>query len=129
MLEQTPIIFLLKGSKRKLTDHLNSFELDCKCTYKNCKRTLVTIKVIDSFAATRLEFGDAVVVNSGFRCQNHNYDIVGMRDSKHKLGLALDLVPKNMEDLDKLENIAEKHFDVVLRYDGFIHCHNKDGLE
>lgn len=39
------------------------------------------------------------------------------------MGLAMDL---SARDLDKLEEIARRHYDTVLRYTTFIHCHNME---
>ena len=116
---------LLKGTKRKINDYLEQKEVDCRCTYYSCKRTLLAESIEKSFLATRVDFGKAIYVTSGYRCQKHNIDIGGVGDSRHKLGLALDLKPKDNVDLDYLEEVARQHFDVVLRYPVFIHCHNE----
>lgn len=125
----TDVKFYAKGMDRPLHATLRTSELDCHCTYYSCKRTIFARVTEESFVATRDEFGMRVNINSGFRCQRHNTDVGGVGDSKHKLGLALDLAPDSLIDLDRLEIIARKHFDVVIRYETFVHCHNLGGLE
>jgi hypothetical protein len=127
-LKAIPIIFYLKGSTKKLSAHLSASEFDCKCNQYGCKRTLVVGITIVDYENTRIEFGKPLTIRSGYRCYNHNYDTGGVGDSKHKYGLAIDIAPSNVADLDELEKIAEKYFDVVIKYKDFLHCHNKDGL-
>tara|TARA_R110000744_G_scaffold94093_3_gene181649 strand:+ start:2801 stop:3190 length:390 start_codon:yes stop_codon:yes gene_type:complete len=127
-MKKTAIIFLLKGSKERLAPHLNSSEFDCQCTNYGCKRTLVVEKTLFSYTGTRLEFDKPLTIRSGYRCFPHNTEVGGVGDSKHKYGLAIDIAPADVKDLRVLEMIATKHFDVVLKYDDFLHCHNKDGL-
>jgi hypothetical protein len=127
-MKTTKIIFSLKGSNERLAPHLNSSELDCKCENRHCKRTLIVEKSLMSFTATRIIFSKPLIVRSGYRCMEHNFNVGGVADSKHKLGLAIDIAPEDVKDLRELEMIATKHFDVVLKYDDFLHCHNKDGL-
>lgn len=126
--QATKIFYYTKGADRPLGAHLRSPELDCRCKYYSCKRTLITEVTIESFRLTREEFGMSIYINSAFRCQRHNTDVGGVGDSRHKLGLALDLCPPDPIDLDLLERIARKHFDVVIRYETFVHCHNEEGI-
>lgn len=99
-------------------------EIDCKCSNYSCKRTLLAQSTEESFLNTRVDFGKPIYINSGYRCDLHNRSIGGNEDSRHKLGLALDLRPEHKVDLDYLEEVARQHFEVVLRYSDFIHCHN-----
>lgn len=128
MKEPANIFYFTKSTDRPLGDYLRTSEIDCRCKYYSCKRTAMAKSVIASFDSTRRDFGTTVYINSGFRCQRHNTDVGGVGDSKHKLGLALDLAPADLVDLDELETIARRHFDVVIRYETFIHCHNEQGL-
>ena len=111
----------LPGFSNKFLTH-NEFK--CKCRSLVCTRTLIYSSVIDSFNRVREEYGVAVYVNSGFRCQYHNKKVGGVPNSYHTIGAAIDIRPKYPEDLDYLETLAKQHFDVVIKYDTFLHCHN-----
>ena len=101
--------------------YLKHSEIECNCKYEECTHTIIDDSVVDSFYRTRLDFGDYIVVTSAFRCQRWNKEVGGIDTSFHKVGMALDITSPS---LDRLEGIARKYFDVVIRYDKFIHCHN-----
>jgi len=124
-LKKITLAIIKKGFTTRISEHLLSDEVKCKCSYKTCTRTMINIRTIDSFEKLRNLYGKAIFITSGFRCTTHNTDVVGRYGSYHKIGCALDLVPTDIVDLDLLEELANKCFDVVIRYnDGFIHCHN-----
>lgn len=124
------IKFFSKKSTGKLCEGLELEELHCHCKLYSCKRTLVSKQLVESYHLVRSKYGKSIDIRSGFRCQKWNYEVGGVGDSRHKLGLAIDLAPVDPLDLDRLEEIANQYFDVVLRYDDFIHCHNnEEGLE
>jgi hypothetical protein len=119
-----------KGRNEYLTYRiLHSREFDCRCTTNpDCRRTLVYADTVKSFSRLRTAFNRAISVTSAFRCQKHNFEVGGLANSYHLLGAAMDLRPAGdytPEDLDTLETLAFEQFDIVLRYEGFIHCHNK----
>lgn len=118
-----------KGNKKRLNDYLTHSEIQCRCSYSECTRTLVLLSTATSFYLTRKAYGRPVRVNSGFRCQKHNKDVGGRENSFHQIGFAIDIMPEGaytLGDLNKLDDTARLYFDVVLRYDNFLHCHNLD---
>jgi uncharacterized protein YcbK (DUF882 family) len=70
----------------------------------------------------REESGGPIIVNSGFRCNSHNINIGGAKNSWHTKGLASDCVPTKVS-LKELKDIADKYFDEVIVYEdkGFVH--------
>lgn len=119
-------IILIKGDNVKLSKYLFQNEIDCKCTSKWCNHTIITNDNLTAFDKTRDEFGKPIVVASGFRCNEYNKEptVGGVAKSKHPTGDALDLLPLygGKEELDRLEEIARKHYIKVIRYKTFIHC-------
>lgn len=107
--------------------NLKHKEFRCKCTNEDCNFTLVYNPTVISFQLTRGKFGRPLKVNSGFRCQRHNEAVGGKKNSSHLRGAAIDLSCEYLEDLDLLEKIARDFFNVVIRYETFIHCHNHIG--
>lgn len=115
-----------KGDQRSLSIGLSSDEFDCRCKLKTCHYTIVSPELIVAYQKTREEFGEAIQINSGFRCQGHNIKVGGTLESYHTMGMAIDLTPAKhaLQTLDQLEEIARKHFKYVKRYheEYFIHC-------
>lgn len=129
------ILVFDKGNTHDLLPTLTLSEVKCKCSNIDCTRTLILKSTIADYGKTRDRYGKAIRVNSGYRCQKHNSAEGGKHHSFHKIGAALDLAPymdvanptmdNNYQDeLNKLKEAAEKHFDVVIRYSTFVHCHN-----
>lgn len=121
---------LRKGKTKKLSDHINQYEIDCKCTNPRCFYTLIHPVTLHCFEKLRTLAGNkSILINSAFRCQHHNASdqVKGVEHSKHCLGYALDLVPPKGMDIYKFADYAkDAGFDVVIIYSekGFIHCHN-----
>jgi len=84
-------IVVPKGARIQLTEHFWSYELDCKCSYSSCDRT-----VIDMHGVTRLELLRALRQHgyspiSAFRCGRHNADEGGKENSTHLTGEGFDI--------------------------------------
>jgi hypothetical protein len=112
-----------KGKEGRIASFLSYKEMDCRCKRDNCTLTIFYRPTIIAFESTRIDFGAPITATSGFRCQEHNKAVGGKDDSRHKRGMAIDMIA---DDLDKLERIARRHFDVVIRYKTFIHAHKKE---
>lgn len=125
------MIIFKKGNLKKVSDNLSFKELECRCMSELCIYQFVDSAVIDSFEATRKEYGHPIQINSAFRCQSHNKNSGGLVNSFHTIGFALDITPfvfsGNIfkDRLDKLAFIAAKHFNKIKIYDSFIHCQNE----
>lgn len=118
------IQLISKSSLDRFNTFISHQEFKCRCRFKDCTYTLYLERTINSFLLLREYFGEAIIVTSGYRCQRHNKKVGGLATSYHLKGCAIDLQPKKMDDLDLLESYARIFFDVVVRYDTFIHCHN-----
>ena len=62
-------------------------EFACKC----CGWNIIDQRLINMCQALRDELGVPVKVNSGCRCNKHNAEVGGVRNSTHTRGLAADL--------------------------------------
>ena len=58
---------------------------------KHCRENKIDQRVIDMAQIIRDELGEAVRVNSGYRCAEHNRRVGGVKGSRHTLGHAADL--------------------------------------
>lgn len=64
----------------------------------------------------RKEWGSAIVISSGFRCDKLNKLVGGVDTSLHKKGLAVDIIPKNGE-IDKFIEFCKNFFKNRRDYD------------
>lgn len=88
-----------KGSKIRLSKDFHSGEFDCKgkgC----CSRTLVDPKLVEYLQMIRDHFHAPVVLNSGYRCQNHNVSVGGVKKSRHCAGMAADIRVKGHKPVE-----------------------------
>ncbi len=63
-------------------------ELECKC---GCGLMSMTPEFIELLNKTRKDYGSAMKITSGCRCENHNNKVGGAPDSWHLFGLAVDV--------------------------------------
>ena len=57
----------------------------------------------------REEYGQPIEINSGFRTEQHNQEVGGVKNSSHLIGLAADLKIKNGKERFKLVKLLIKH--------------------
>lgn len=103
---------------------LSSYEFACKCHYSSCRSIAISNKLIKAYKNFRKALGVKLIVNSGFRCTQHNYDEGGKALSRHLTGEAIDISLKTIDHLthDEIENFAEAcGFTFVLFYKTFVH--------
>lgn len=110
-------------NKKLLSKNLSVNEFKCKCTHEDCTFTMIDSRVVVAFQKLRGFLGRPLHVTSGFRCQKHNSDVGGAKDSRHKRGQAIDLTWDL--DIEDLAFHAKGFFDKVILYKdkNFIHCH------
>lgn len=68
-------------------------EFACKCGGKYCNGypTEMKEKVVKVADRTRRYFGKQAIVSSGLRCDQHNANVGGVSNSRHKQGKAIDI--------------------------------------
>lgn len=105
-----------------LSPHFSRHEFKCKC----CRACPIDSKLINALEALRGALGVPIHINSGYRCQAHNLEVGGKRDSRHLVGQAADIVVAGLtinELADECENIPEFSAGGIGRYNirGFVH--------
>lgn len=65
--------------------------------------------LIDFLNPIREEWGSAIIVTSGYRCPELNKLVGGSKTSVHKIGFAVDIVPKN-GDIEKFKDFILDYF-------------------
>ena len=80
-----------KGVSTQLSANFRSVEFDCHgvgC----CNETLVDMQLVEYLQKIRDHFGKPIIISSGYRCERHNRSVGGATASKHKAGMAADIV-------------------------------------
>lgn len=79
-----------------ISRHFNRSEFGCQCSYEDCEDIAVDVELIKVLEDVREHFGKPVIINSSYRCERHNEDVGGAPRSKHRLGIAADIVVKTI---------------------------------
>ena len=94
---------------------------------KHCGKNEIDQKVLNMAQEIRDYLGVAVRVNSGYRCETHNKNVGGVKNSKHVLGKACDLScelgsAKMFQAVKELREQGKlKDLDYCIKYKTFIH--------
>ena len=74
----------------KLSKHFNDYEFTCHCN--NCILVDPPQELLNVLEDVREHFGRPVTIMSGYRCEAHNSAVGGAKSSKHKKGIASDII-------------------------------------
>ena len=110
---------------KMLSKHFSREEFACKC---GCGFATVDIDLLNTLEVVRNHFQSPVTINSACRCDEHNENIGGSYGSKHKKGIAADIVVKGIEPskvYSFLDGFAPNRFGLG-KYDGFTHIDVRD---
>jgi len=113
-----------KGIDIQLTKNFSSSELDCKCQYASCNKTLIDSEHIAKLQKLRDMIGP-IKITSGFRCKRHNKNVGGVPTSQHVKGTATDIQHKRLP-YQVIADWARKMFcGGIGIYDTFVHIDSR----
>jgi len=101
-------------------------ELKCPC----CGLYKIENKLINRLERLRFKMGRPLKINSAMRCDEHNYNVGGARQSQHLLGLAADVSMLGMTAEQKYKMVE---WAVLLGFkgigisDSYIHVDMREG--
>jgi len=72
-----------------ISENFSRSEFKCSC---NCGFSTVDVELIKVLEIVRKHFKKSIRINSACRCEEHNKSIGGSYGSKHKQGIAADIV-------------------------------------
>lgn len=99
--------------------HFKKEEFTCKC---GCGLNNMEFQVIEMLDEARGFAGVPFKINCGCRCDKHNNEVGGVKDSSHKNGLAVDISALNDKDRYMIFGaLFLVGFRRILIYDSFIH--------
>jgi len=104
----------------KVSDHFYRDEFACEC---NCGFAAVDIELLMLLEQLRTYYRRPVVINSACRCDAHNKAVGGADGSKHRLGIAADVVVTGIspDDVYNYLNGIKPHSLGLGLYDTFVH--------
>ena len=114
---------------------VENFKLsEFQCKGKNCCGNVVKIssKLVTMLQALRGKLGVPLIINSGYRCKEHNTKVGGSSDSYHGQGLAVDIACPKGWTVEELTQICLEHgFTGVGSYpsQGFVHVDVRPGKQ
>jgi uncharacterized protein YcbK (DUF882 family) len=116
--------FIVKPNVQ-ITQNFNSDEFACKC----CGVIQINMELVQKLERLRSELGQAIHVNSGFRCKKRNKAVGGAPLSQHCQGLAADIRCDGISP-GIVASAAEKmNFPGVGRYPSFTHVDIRGGAK
>ena len=76
-----------------LSKHFKRYEFACKC---GCGFSTPDPELLALLEKIRVYFNEPVSINSACRCEAHNAAVDGAKNSTHLMGIAADIVVKNV---------------------------------
>ena len=114
-----------------LSEHFSREEFACKCC-GTLPLNGISKALLEGLERLRVAIGNRPInVSSGYRCRARNFEVGGVPNSDHILGVAADICVEDM-DVDELGSECKKIFDGVgiYRYENFVHVDMRsDGKE
>ena len=103
-------------------EYFKESEFACRCCRQlpPSARENIRALVDNVLDPARRKLGKPVFVNSGFRCEKHNAEVGGVKNSQHLRGEAADI---HCADNKRLAEIIEANgkFDQLILYPTFVH--------
>ena len=103
----------------KLTNNFNDEEFKCKCGKCNLS---INKEFVEKLQFARTEARVPFKILSGCRCQDHNDNVGGVKNSAHTKCLAADIEISSRTKYIILNALRKVGFKRIGVADGFIHC-------
>src|SRR5579864_1093640 len=112
------ILNCLRGED-EMAEFFSEKEFSCPC----CGANKIETEVIARIDTIRSSLGVPLHINSGYRCEKHNKEVGGAKDSQHLIGKAIDVSIANMTAAKKYEflSLALEHFNGIGVGNTFFH--------
>lgn len=102
-----------------MAKYFKESEYACKC---GCGRADLSCDMLERLDAIRELLGRPVIINSGYRCPEHNKKIGGTPESSHMLGYAVDIKAASSREKYEIISAAMKlEINRIGVYSNFIH--------
>ena len=98
----------------KIGEYFDDYEFACHCDRhevdsegRNKLDHIIDKRLVDLLDRIRERLGVPITVTSGYRCEAHNEEVVGVSNSYHTQGVAADITYDGI-DVDYLAQVAEE---------------------
>ena len=117
-----------KHESEPVSERFLSSDFDCKCAGSECRFTFVDERLAKSLDAL-WDLVGPIQIDSGFRCDAHNAEIGGVKNSYHCKGLAADcraaIKPYDLSEFaEEIDAFAKGGIGV---YASFVHLDVRNG--
>lgn len=109
---------------KKISKYFRARELMCPC----CGKCTINADLLMLLDEIRYIIGEPIYVTSGCRCEKHNKEVGGARNSQHLLGKAADIWAEDTRP-EELYNIACNQmpgYGGVIKYKTFVHIDTRE---
>ncbi|TEX99111.1 D-Ala-D-Ala carboxypeptidase family metallohydrolase [Campylobacter sp. US33a] len=106
-------------------------EFKCKCGKCELPPNVPSDELIDTLCEIREHYNAPIIINSAYRCKEHNEKVGGAKNSQHSIGSAVDFTVKGIKTSDLHQHIlntyGEKPFGIAIKHNlnnefgGFVH--------
>lgn len=101
----------------QLSPHFNLREFVCPC----CGAVKVYPELVQKLESLRQRIGRPIVLNSGYRCPEHNRQVNGKEHSLHLAGKAADIAVHGLGLQQLLKEVEKENFGGIGVYPNFLH--------
>lgn len=101
----------------KQMEFFTAKEFACRC----CGKVYMDTDLLDKIDRLRGLMGHPLVINSGWRCDDHNRAVGGAANSFHKRGMAVDVSTRHVDRGRLIYHAHQVGFTGFGFYDDFIH--------
>lgn len=102
-----------------VSKNFNYSEFDCPCCHKN----FTPIMFIHKLQQARELAGIPFRINSGYRCEKHNKEVGGVKDSAHLKGMGADIKTESSKQrLVVVKALLDAGFQRIEICDTWTHC-------
>ena len=71
-----------------LSENFSWWEFECKC----CHKVNIDLELVEGLEDLREVLQKKIIINSGYRCKEHNKKVGGVSDSRHLISDAADII-------------------------------------
>ena len=111
---------LTKNNNIQLSNNFNSNEFDCHCNNPECLITVIDQNIVDHIQKIRDFINKPLKITSGYRCEAHNKDVGGVKDSTHTKGQAVDVQATNLANIRFYSELINPKYSIG-KYSDFVH--------
>lgn len=107
------------NSFRKISDNFKYKDFFCNC--KICQNQIIDEELVEKLQKLRSNINKPILINSAYRCEKHNADVGGKKDSMHLQGKAVDIIVVGMKPWELAKEAIRVGFIALGVARGFLH--------